>query len=131
MRIASFSLLSLSLALAATGCNRAASPDVAANDIAEAKQSAAQEVADAQREAEQKIDNAEKAVQAKTGALADTNSKARYDMALAKADGERKIGVQQCMTKDGEAQRHCKEKVDADYEAARADAKAALAAQSQ
>jgi colicin import membrane protein len=124
-------MLMLAMALAITGCNRASTPETAANDIAEAKQSAAQEVADAQQEAERKIDTADKAVQAKTADLADTNAKAKYDLAIAKADGERKIAEQQCMTKDGDAQKQCRRRVDADYDSARANAKAALPAHTQ
>jgi cytoskeletal protein RodZ len=111
-----------------SACNRAASPEAAANDIAEAKQSAAQEVADAQRDASKEIDKADRAVQDKSSALADTNVKAQYDVAVATADGTRKIAMQQCMLKEGDAQRLCKEQADADYDAATAHAKAAKAA---
>jgi hypothetical protein len=113
---------------ALSACDRASSPGTAANDIAEAKQSAAQEVADAERHAAKDIDKADKAVQDKSNDLADSNVKADYDVALAKADGIRKIDLQQCMTKDGEAQRLCKKQAEAEYEAATAHARAAKAA---
>ena len=114
----------LILIAAVSACDRASSPGTAANDIAEAKQSAAQEVADAQREAAKDVDKADQAVQGKSHDLADTNVKADYDVALAKADGIRKIALQQCMTQDGDAQRLCKKQAQAEYDAATAQAKA-------
>jgi hypothetical protein len=110
-----------------SACNRADSPEAAANDIAEAKQSAAQEVSDARRDAAKQIDKADKAAQEKSNDLSDANIKAQYDVAAAKADGIRKIALQQCMTKDGAAQRSCKQQADAEYDASTAHAKAATA----
>jgi hypothetical protein len=110
-----------------SACNRANSPGTAANDIAEAKQSAAQEVSDAQRDAATQIDKADKAAQEKSNDLAEANIKAQYDVALAKADGIRKITLQQCMTKNGAAQRLCKQQADAEYDTSSARAKAATA----
>lgn len=129
MRCAAGILLVLAAAVPClSACDRASSPGTAANDIAEAKQSAAQEVADAQREAAKDIDKVDKAVQDKSNDLAATNVKADYEVALAQADGIRKIALQQCMTKDGDAQRLCKKQADAEYEAATAHARAAKAA---
>ncbi len=117
--------------LSFAGCNRAASPQTAANDIAEAKQSAAREVADARREAAERIEHADRAVQEKSNDLADTNLKAGHDVAVAKADGIRKIALRQCMTQDDGAQKRCKEQANAEYDAGVAQAKALRAAQAQ
>jgi hypothetical protein len=122
----SFVLLAALLCLNA--CDRASSPGTAANDIAEAKQSAAQEVADAQRDAAKQIDKADQAMQDKSHDLSDANVKAQYEVAMAKADGIRKIALRQCLTKDGGAQRLCQKQADAEYDAATANAQAAKAA---
>jgi hypothetical protein len=92
-------------------CNNAKSPDSAARDIAAAHDRAAQEVADAQRDAQK-----------------DMSSDA-YNVATAKADGDHKIALEKCETLQGHDQQVCKDQADADYEAAKANAKAAKVAQ--
>jgi len=89
------------------GCNNAKSPDTAAHDIAAADQSAAAKVADAQRDAQK-----------------DMSSDA-YNVAVAQADGDHKVAIQKCETLQGHDQQVCKDQADADYEAAKANAKAA------
>jgi hypothetical protein len=98
--------------LAALGaCNSAKSPDSAARDIAAADQSAAHEVAQAQRD-EQKDMSAD-----------------GYNVAVAQADGDHKVALQKCETLQGHEQQLCKDQADADYEAAKANAKATKVAQ--
>ena len=92
-------------------CNNAKSPDSAARDIAAAHDRAAHEVADAQRDAQK-----------------DMSSDA-YKVATAKADGDHKIALEKCETLQGHDQQVCKDQADADYEAAKANAKAAKVAQ--
>jgi hypothetical protein len=103
------------IGLAALGslaaCNNAKSPDAAARDIAAADNSAAREVADAQRDAQKDM------------------SADAYAVAMAKADGDHKIGLQKCETLQGHDQQICKDQADADYEAAKANAKAAKVSQ--
>jgi hypothetical protein len=113
---------------AATACNRAKSPEAAANDISAARQSAAEEVAEAHRDAAKDVNSAAQDLQAKSRELAESNAKAAYDVEAARADGDHKVSLQLCMTKDGDAQRACKQKADADYDAALANAKASRAA---
>jgi hypothetical protein len=96
----------LTALLMASACNNAKSPDAAANDIAAAKQSASKEVADAQREQQKDM------------------SSDSYDVAVARADGEHKVAIQKCDTLEGHDQKVCKDQADADYEAAKANAKA-------
>ncbi|MDP9011076.1 MAG: hypothetical protein M3O41_00200 [Pseudomonadota bacterium] len=93
------------------GCNGAKSPDAAANDIAAAHQTAAKEVADARRDQQK-----------------DMSSDA-YDVAVARADGEHKVAIQKCDVLEGHDQKVCKDQADADYEAAKANAKAAKVSQ--
>jgi hypothetical protein len=89
------------------GCNNAKSPDTAAHDIAAADQSAAAKVADAQRDAQKDM------------------SADAYNVAVAQADGDHKVAIQKCETLQGHDQQVCKDQADADYEAAKANAKAA------
>jgi len=98
--------------LLASACNNAKSPDAAANDIAAAGNSANKEVADAQRDRQKDMSS-------------DT-----YDVAVARADGDHKVAIQKCDTLEGHAQKACKDQADADYEAAKANAKANKVAQS-
>jgi hypothetical protein len=94
-----------------TACDSAKSPDTAARDIAAANDSAANKIADAQRDAQK-----------------DMSSDA-YKVALAKADGDHQVTIQKCETMQGHDQQVCKDRADADYEAAKANAKAAKVAQ--
>jgi len=89
------------------GCDRAKSPDTAAHDIAKADQSAEAKVADAQRDAQKDM------------------SKDAYNVAIAKADGDHQVAIQKCDTLQGHDQEMCKKQADADYDAAKANAKAA------
>jgi hypothetical protein len=122
------SLLVLTALLLLSGCDRAKSPKAAANDISEAKQSAAQELADAQAQAAKDVNAASLDAQAKSLKLARANATAASELALAKADGDHKVAIQQCLALDGIAQRTCKDQADLKYEAARGDAKATRAA---
>jgi hypothetical protein len=124
--IASLGLLVLA---GAGGCNKQKSPDVVASDVANAQQKAAAEVADARQDAAKDSGSAAAKVDEKTKDLDDTNAKGAYDVALAKADGDKKIAAEKCLSMAGDAQKACKDQADADYDLARANAKAALAAQ--
>jgi hypothetical protein len=99
------------LLLAASACNKAKSPDAAANDISAAHESAAKEVADARRDQQK-----------------DMSSDA-YDVAVARADGNHKVAVEKCAMLEGHDQRACKDQADADYDAAKANAKATKVSQ--
>ena len=89
----------------------AKSPDTAAHDIAAADNSASREVANAQQ-------NAQKDMSADA-----------YSVAIAKADGDHKIAIQKCEALQGHDQQVCKDQADADYDAAKANAKAPKVAQ--
>jgi hypothetical protein len=131
MRLPIISIIGLAIVALAAGCDHAKSPQAAANDIAAAKQSAAQEVSEAHREAAKDINGASKDLQDKSSELADANAKAGYDVAVARADGDHKIAIQECMTHEGDGQKLCKDRADADYDAAKANAKATRAANKQ
>ena len=63
--------------------------------------------------------------------LNNTAAKDAYSIALARADGDRKISLAKCDALNGDAQKNCKDQADADYNAAKANAKAAEVAQKQ
>ena len=94
------------LLIGAAGCNQAKSPDSAEKDIVDASRSAVKEVADAQRTQQKDM------------------STDAYDVAVARADGDHKISIQKCDVLEGHDQKTCKDQADADYDAAKANAKA-------
>jgi hypothetical protein len=102
--------LSLTAAAAALGllaaCNGAKSPEAASRDIQAADRSAAREVSDARHDQQKDM------------------STDAYEVAVAQADGDRKVAIQKCDTLQGHDQKLCKDQADADYEAAKAIAKA-------
>ena len=107
----SFSILGAATLVLAAACNNAKSPDTAAKNVAEANQSATQEVANARRDEQKDM------------------SKDAYDVAVAQADGDRKVALQKCEVLQGHDQQVCKDQADADYGAAKASAKAAKSSQ--
>jgi hypothetical protein len=115
----------------AAGCNKQKSPDVVAGDVANAQQKAAGEVADARQDAAKDSQGAAAKVDEKSKDLDETNAKGAYDVALAQADGDHKVATEKCQAMAGDAQKACKDQADADYDLAKANAKAALAAQKQ
>jgi len=129
MRLPMLSIMALATLALTAGCDRAKSPQAARNDIAEARQAAAQEVNEANRDAAKDINAASQGLQDKSRELADSNAKAAYDVELARADGDHKVAIQRCMTLDGDAQKRCKDRADAEYDAAKANAKATRVAQ--
>lgn len=117
-------------ALAATfiligGCNNAKSPDTVAKDVAAAEQKASAEVANSEKDASKDIGKAADKVDDKLVDLNNTAAKDAYNLAVAKADGNRKVALANCQAASGDAQKACKDQADADYNAAVADAKAA------
>jgi hypothetical protein len=111
MRTTMLSLLGTAALGMLAACNNAKSPDAAARDIAAADKSASREVADAQRQAQKDM------------------SADAYTVVMAQADGDHKVATQKCETLQGHDQQVCKDQADADYDAAKANAKAAKVAQ--
>jgi len=113
------------------GCNNAKSPDTVANDVSTAEQKSTNEVADAQKDAAKDIAAASEKVDDKSKDLNNVEAKGAYEVAMAKADGDHKVTLQQCDALSGDAQSKCKSQADADYAAAKANAKANEVAQKQ
>jgi hypothetical protein len=110
-----------------SGCNNPKPPNTVANDVAKAQAKAATEVANANQDAAKDESKAEAKVADKTNALNDVTAQGAYDVAVARADGEHKIALQKCDALGGDAQKACKDRAEADYDLAKADAKSTLA----
>jgi hypothetical protein len=125
-------ILTIALTLVfAAGCDRAKSPDAVAKDVAAAEQKASNEVANSQNDASKDISKSADKVGDKMVDLNNTAAKDAYNIALASADGDRKVALAKCDALSGDAQKGCKDQADADYNAAKANAKAAEVAQKQ
>ena len=100
---------------ALAGCNQRESANETAKDVTAARQDANQNVAEEKKEA------ADVATQS-----TEDRAAAEYDVAVAQADGQRKIAKEKCETLAGDAQKSCKDDADAGYESAKAQAQATL-----
>jgi hypothetical protein len=113
------------LVLVAAGCDSAKSPDTVAKDVAAAEQKAATELANSEKAAEKDLSKAADQVDDKLLAFNNAAAKDAYNLAVAKADGDRKVALANCLALAGDAQKACKDQAEADYGAAKANAKAA------
>jgi hypothetical protein len=111
--------------LVVSGCDSAKSPETVAKDVAAAQQKAASEVANSEKAAEKDLDKAADKVDDKLIAFNNSAAKDAYNLAVAKADGDRKVALANCLSLGGDAQKSCKDQAEADYGAAKANAKAA------
>jgi hypothetical protein len=107
------------------GCDSAKSPETVSKDVATAEQKASTEVANSEKNAEKDLNKAADKVDDKLVAFNNTAAKDAYNLAVAKADGDRKVALANCLALGGDAQKSCKDQADADYGAAKANAKAA------
>jgi hypothetical protein len=106
------------------GCNIAKSPGAVVNDVAAAQQKAADNVADVRMNASKNNVSATDKVNDKSKDLNNVEAKGAYDVALARAEGNHKVAVEKCNAVSGDAQSKCKDMAAADYDAAKANAKA-------
>jgi hypothetical protein len=130
MRTLVLSTIAMSFMLV-MGCNKPKSPDTVAKDVAAAEQKASTEVANSQNDASKDLGKAADKVDDKLVALNNTAAKDAYDIAVARADGDRKVALANCSALAGDAQKACKDQANADYDAAKANAKAAAESQKQ
>lgn len=112
------------MALCLTACNNAKSPATVAKDVASAEQTASTEVARSEDSAAKDLNSAAGKVDDKLVAFNNAAAKDVYDLAIAKADGNRKVALASCESASGNAQKLCKDQAEADYAAAKANAKA-------
>ena len=130
MRILMTSAMALCAVLAA-GCDKPKSPEAVAHDVAAAEPKASTEVSNSEKDASKDIGNAADKVGDKLTDLNNVAAKDAQNIAFAKADGDRKVALAQCSALAGDAQKKCKDEADADYNAAKANAKADAVAAKQ
>jgi hypothetical protein len=130
MRMLLVSTIAMSFMLV-MGCDKAKSPDAVSKDVASAEQKASNEVANSERDASKDVGKAADKVDDKLVALNNTAAKDAYTIAVAKADGDRKVALANCSALAGDAQKACKDQANADYDAAKAGAKAAAQSEKQ
>jgi hypothetical protein len=106
----------------ACGCNGAKSPAAVATDVAAARQQASTEVTDARKDAATNVDTASANADGSSKDINDVGAKSAYDVAVAQADGDHNVAIQQCLALIGEAQKSCKERADAGYDQAKTHA---------
>jgi len=111
------------LAMALCGCNSAKSPAAVATDVAAARQQASTEVTDARTDAAKDVDSA--SADGSSKELNDVGAKNAYDVAVAQADGDHNVAIQQCLALTGEAQKSCNQRADAAYDQAKTHANVA------
>ena len=115
-------MIGILTAALACGCNSAKSPAAVATDVAAARQQASTEVTDARKDAAKNVDSAAANVDGSSKDLNDAGAKAAYDVAVAQADGDHSVAIQQCSALTGEAQKSCNERADAAYDQAKTHA---------
>jgi hypothetical protein len=126
------SIVVLALAACVLGaCHQAKSPGDVAKEVATAQDKADAEVARVQTRADKDVDSAVGQVGDKLANLNNHAATDAYKIALAQADGDRKVTLAQCDALSGDAQVSCKKQASADYDAAKANARAAEQAEKQ
>ncbi len=114
-------LIVASLVLA--GCNKAKSPEAVSKDIASAEQKASNEVTKSEERAKSVLDKSYEKVNDQEIKFNNDAAHQAYNVAVAKADGDRKVALATCESLSGSAQKACKDQAEADYNSARADAR--------
>ena len=115
-------MIGILTAALAGGCNSAKSPAAVATDVAAARQQASTEVMDARKDAVKNVDSAAANVDGSSKDLNEASARAAYDVAVAQADGDHSVAIQQCSALIGEAQKSCKERADARNDQAKTQA---------
>jgi hypothetical protein len=111
-------------ALALVGCNKSKSPEDVSKDVAKAEQKANNEVTKSEERAQSALDKSYDKVNDQEIKFNNDAAHQAYIVAIAKADGTRKVALATCESQSGDAQKACKDQAEADYRSARADAKA-------
>lgn len=107
-----------------SGCHRGAAHPVTAVDVAAAQADAQKEVSEARLEAKKDVKSAAKLGGPESKNVAVARATGSFDVAMATADGAHKVAIEQCLTLPADAQQACKDRADAEYQTAAANAKA-------
>jgi hypothetical protein len=81
-------------------------------------------VADVRKDASKDDVSATDKVEDKNKDLNNVEATGAYEVALARAEGNHKVALEKCNAVSGDAQSRCKDMASADYDAAKANAKA-------
>ena len=111
------------LVLALSACNQAKSPQDVAKDVTNAEQQAGTEIAKSEDHAQSSLDKAAGKVDDQLINFSNDAAKQAYEVAIAKADGARKVSLAGCEAQSGDPQKLCKDQAETDYKAAVADAR--------
>ncbi len=123
--------MAILMTLCVAACNNAKSPETVDKDVAKAEQKASAEVAKSEDSAAKDLNGAADKVEDKLVAFNNAAAKDAYNLAIANADGDRRIALANCESASGDAQKQCKDQVEADYAAAKAKAKAVAQSEKQ
>jgi hypothetical protein len=107
-----------------SACNNAKSPDQVASDTTKAELSADKEVAKTEDQAASDLNKAAGNVDDELASFDNQVAKDAYKLAVSQADGDRKVALAKCEAQNGDAQKACKDQAAADYQAAKASARA-------
>jgi hypothetical protein len=121
-------LIFMVASLALAGCNKSKSPEDVSKDIANAEQKASNEVTKSEGRAQSALDRSYQKVNDQEIKFNNDAARQTYNVAIAKADGNRKVAMATCESQSGDAQKACKDQAEADYKSARADAGASAEA---
>jgi hypothetical protein len=111
-------------ALTLAGCNKSKSPEDVSKDVAKAEQKANKEVTKSEAHAQSALDKSYEKVSDQEIKFNNDAAHQTYTVAIAKADGDRKVALATCEAQSGDAQKACKDQAESDYKTARADARA-------
>jgi hypothetical protein len=110
-------------ALALVGCSQSKSPEDVSKDVANAEQKAINEVTKSEERAQSALDKSYAKINDDEIKFNNDAAHQTYNVVIAKADGNRKVALATCESQSGDAQKACRDQAEADYKAARADAK--------
>jgi hypothetical protein len=110
--------------LALCGCHRSKTHVVTEADVAAAQEEAQKELAQAKVEAKKDVKSASKVAGADSREAAQARVTGAFDIAMAEADGAHNVAIAKCQLLPPADQQACKDKADAEYQTAAANAKA-------
>ena len=101
-------------ALGLSGCNKSKSPEQVSKDIANAEQKADTEVTRSEQTAKSALDKSYDKVSEQEIQFSNDAAHQAYNVAVAKADGNRKVALATCESQSGDAQKMCQGQAEAD-----------------
>src|SRR6267378_7634890 len=113
------------------GCHSHKTPQATAQDVEAAKQDALHAVEQARIEATKDVKSALKTGGGNPRDVALAKATAAYDVAMIKAEGDHTVATEKCQTLQASMMQACRDQADAEYETAKATAKATRTARQQ